>query len=170
MPERPSRIRDIATSAMMAVLLAVVVLFNLPASAITRATAPIVNSIALPLGLDQNWSLFAPIPPSRQDNVEVNVTMASGAVKTWTLPVANAVFGVPTQHRWRKMKELLITTPGTRSNFVRWVVRRLTAEDDRPVHVEMVLRTESIPAPGSDDPVETGVQVLYREDLTAPPR
>jgi len=167
-PARSWRIRGIATNAMLAVIVMVIVLFNLPASAITKAVSPVVNSIALPLGLDQNWALFAPEPPTRQDNLAVNVTMASGAVRTWELPRANPVFGVPTEHRWRKLKETLITTPETRADFIHWVVRRLTAPDDRPVYVEMVLRTESMPPPGSDEPVKTGVELLYREDVAAP--
>jgi hypothetical protein len=168
MPDTPSRVREIAISAMIVVILAVVVLFNLPASAITRAVAPVVNSIALPLGLDQNWALFAPRPPSRQDNVEVHVWMASGATRTWTLPKANPVFGVPAAHRWRKLKETLVTTPNLRPDFVHWAVRRLTPAGDRPVYVEMILRTVGMPPPGSEATGETGVETLYTEDLAGP--
>ena len=153
---------------MIVVILTVVVLFNLPASAITRATAPIVNAIALPLGLDQSWALFAPAPPSRQDNLEVNVAMASGAVRTWTLPKSNPVFGVPTSHRWRKLKESLVTTPALRADFAHWVVRRLTPAGDRAVGVEMVLRTVDMAPPGSHETGQTGVQTLYTEDLAGP--
>jgi hypothetical protein len=168
MPETRSRVREIATNAMIVVILAVVVLFNLPASAVTRAVAPVVNAVALPLGLDQNWALFAPKPPSRQDNVEVNVSLASGTVRTWTLPKANPVFGVPTSHRWRKFKESLVTTPNVRADFVHWVVRRLTPAGDRAVGVEMILRTVDMPPPGSDVTGQPGVQVLYSEDLAGP--
>jgi hypothetical protein len=165
MPDRPSRIRETATSVMIAVIVVVVVVFNLPASPITRGLAPVVNAIALPLGLDQSWAVFAPTPPTRQDNIEVNVVMASGTVKTWTLPRSNRVFGVPTSHRWRKLKETLVTSPELRADFVHWVVRRLSLPGDQPVFVEMVLRTQDMPDPGSDKPDQTGVQVLYREDL-----
>ena len=168
MPEIPSRVRETATSAMIAVLLVVIVLFNLPASAITHATSPLVNAIALPLGLDQGWSVFAPTPPTRQDDVEVNVVMTSGAVRTWTLPTANRVFGVATTHRWRKLKETLITSPQTRADFVHWVVRTFSTPGDRPVYVEMVLRTEDMPVPGGDEPRGKTVQILYTEDLTGP--
>ena len=167
-PQTPSRAREIAASAVIVVILGVVVLFNLPASAITRAVAPVVNSIALPLGLDQNWAVFAPRPPSRQDNVEVNVTMASGVTRTWTLPRANPVFGVPTSHRWRKLKETLVTTPNLRPDFVHWVVRRLTPSGDRAVHADMILRTVGMPPPGSDETGLPGVETLYSEDLAGP--
>jgi hypothetical protein len=168
MPKIPSRVRETATSAMIAVLLVVIVLFNLPASAITRAASPVVNAIALPLGLDQGWSVFAPTPPTRQEDVEVNVVMASGTVKTWTLPRANRVFGVPTSHRWRKFKESLVTTPDVRPDFVHWVVRKLTSASDPPVYVELVLRTEDMPVPGGDKPNGKTVQILYSENLAGP--
>lgn len=168
MPDTPSRARQILANAMIAVILAVVVLFNLPAGAITRATAPVVNAIALPLGLDQNWSLFAPTPPTRQEDVEVYVTMANGDVKAWTLPRNNRVFGVPTSHRWRKFKETLLTTPDIRPDFAHWVVRRLTGPDDRPVRVDMIVRTEDMPPPGTDGPGQTGLETLYSEDLAVP--
>lgn len=165
MPDTPSRVREIAVSAMIAVILVVVVLFNLPVSAITRTAAPVVNSIALPLGLDQNWALFAPTPPTRQEDVEVQVTMANGTVKAWTMPRNNSVFGVPTSHRWRKYKESLLTTPRIRRDFVHWVVRRLTAPGDRPVHAEMIVATRDIPPPGSTESGQTAVEILYSEDL-----
>lgn len=153
---------------MIGVGLIVVVLFNLPAGAITRATAPVVNSIALPLGLDQNWALFAPRPPTRQEDVEVYVTMAGGEVKSWALPRSNPVLGVPAMHRWRKVKESLLTTPETRSDFAHWVVRRLTGPGDRPAHVEMILRSAGMTAPGDDGQAQTAVEVLYSEDLAGP--
>jgi hypothetical protein len=75
------------------------------------------------------------------------------------------VFGVPTSHRWRKLKESLLTKPEIRPDFVAWVVRRLTAEGDRPVRVDMMLRTEDMPPPGSDEPGQSAVETLYSEDL-----
>lgn len=168
MPDTPSRARQVAASAMIAVVLVVVVLFNLPASAITRATAPAVNAVALPLGLDQSWALFAPAPPTRQEDVEVYVTMANGDVKVWTLPRSNPMFGVPTSHRWRKFKETLLTTPNIRPDFAHWVVRRLTGPDDRAVRVDMIVRTKDMPPPGNDEPGQTGIERLYSEDLAVP--
>jgi hypothetical protein len=168
MSETPSRVRVVATNAMIAAIVVVIALFNLPASAITHAASPVVNAIALPLGLDQGWSVFAPTPPTRQDVIEVNVVMAGVTMKTWKLPKANRVFGVPISHRWRKLKETLITTPDTRADFVHWAVRTLTAPGDQPVFVEMVLRTQDIPEPGSDKPDRATVEVLYRENLAVP--
>jgi hypothetical protein len=161
-----SRIREIATSAMIVVILAIGVVGNLPNAAITRAVSPLADRIALPLGLDQNWSMYAPNPPQRQENIEVHITMADGADKVWTLPRLNPVFGVAFSHRWRKFKESLVTEEQIRPDFVHWVVRELTGQGERPVHVEMLLRTEAIPPPGVSGPGRTAVQTLYSEKLT----
>lgn len=161
-----SRIREIATSAMIVVILGIGVVDNLPDAAITRAVSPVVDWIALPLGLDQNWSMYAPDPPRSQQNVEVHIAMADGNEKVWTLPRLSPVFGVAFSHRWRKYKESLLADPGIRPDFVHWVVREMTGPGDRPVHVEMLLRTEDIPPPGVSGSGRTGVQALYSEKLT----
>lgn len=161
-----SGIREIAVSAMIVVILAIGVVWNLPDAAITRAASPLLLPIALPLGLDQNWSMYAPDPPQRQESVEVHIAMADGSDKVWTPPRLNPVFGVAFSHRWRGFKERLVTQPQIRPDFVRWVVRDLTGPDDRPVHVEMLLRTEELPPPGVSKPGRTTVQILYSENLT----
>jgi hypothetical protein len=166
MPETPSRIREAAISVVVVLVLAIGVVWSLPNSAIKKAVAPLLEPIGLVVGLDQNWSLFAPTPPQRQENIEVHVAMASGADKIWTFPSRNQIFGVAYTHRWRKLKESLLTTPQIRSDFVHWVVRQSTAPGDRPVHAEMLLRTEDIPPPGVEGQGQAGVQTLYSEDLT----
>ncbi|MEB3982868.1 hypothetical protein OQ968_16530 [Mycobacterium sp. 663a-19] len=162
----PPRIRESATSAMIVVILAIGVVWNLPDAAITRAVVPLLRPIALPLGLDQNWSMYAPNPPQRQENIEVHVAMADGSDKVWTLPRLNPVFGVAFSHRWRKFKETLLTEQQTRPDFVHWVVREMTRPGDHPVRVDMRLRTEDIPPPGVSGPRRTAVETLYSEELT----
>ena len=107
MPATRSRIRETAISLMIVVILAIGVVWSLPASAIRNAVSPILAPIGLAAGLDQDWSLFAPTPPVRQENVEVHVAMASGKDEVWTLPTSNPIFGAPLTHRWRKFKEEL---------------------------------------------------------------
>jgi hypothetical protein len=166
MPETPSRVREAAISAVIVVVLAVGVEWSLPNSAIKDAASPVLEPIGLATGLDQNWSLFAPTPPQRQENIEVHVAMSSGIDKVWTLPARNHVLGVAFTHRWRKFKEALVTTPQIRADFVHWVVRQSTGPGERAVHAEMLLRTEDIVRPGAEGQGQTGVQTLYREDLT----
>jgi hypothetical protein len=161
-----SRVREIAISAMVIVILAIGVVCNLPDSAIKRTMSPVIYPIALPVGLDQNWAMYAPDPPRRQEDVEVHIAMADGTERVWTLPRLNPVFGIAFTHRWRKYKESLLLEESIRPDFVQWVVRELTGPGDRPVHVEMLLRTEGIPPPGASAPGQTSVQTLYSENLT----
>ena len=162
----PSGMREIAVSAMIVMIVAIGVLFNLPDAAITRAVSPLLSSIALPLGLDQNWSMYAPNPPRRQEDIEVHVALADGSERAWAPPRLNPIFGVAFSHRWRRFKESLVTQPQIRPDFVRWVVRELTDPADRPVHVEMLLRTKELPPPGVSEAGRTTVQILYSENLT----
>ena len=160
-----SRIGEGAISAVIVVVLAVGVVSNLPESAITRLMSPVIRPIALGLGLDQSWALFAPIPPHRQEYIEVHVAMAGGVDKVWTLPQRNRILGVAFSHRWRKFKESLLTNEEIRPDFVHWVVRKLSAPDDRPVRVDMLLLTQDLPPPGVDEPEPIAVQTLYSENL-----
>ena len=158
---KSSRVHEIAISAMVVAIVAIGVVWSLSDSAIRRAAVPILEPIAVPIGLDQNWSMYAPTPPLRQENVEVHVAMADGNVKVWTLPRLNPIFGVSLSHRWRKVKESLLTDAQTRPGFAHWVVRELTGPGDHPVQVDMLLRTENLPPPGVRGPGAAAAQALY---------
>jgi hypothetical protein len=160
------RIREAAISAMIVVILAIGVVSNLPDSAIARAVYPLLRPPALVSGLDQNWSMFSPTPPQRLEYLEVHVVMASGADKVWTVPRRNRIMGVAFTHRWRKFKEALVTNADIRPDFAHWVVRQLSGPGDRPVRVDMVLRTQQLPPPGVAGPGQIGAEALYSENLT----
>jgi hypothetical protein len=160
------RLRQAALSAMIVVILAMGVVSNLPDSAITRAVYPALRPVLLVSGLDQNWSMFAPTPPQRLEYLEVHVVMENGADKVWTVPRRNRVMGVAFSHRWRKFKEALVTTRDIRQDFAHWVVRQLSGPGDRPVRVDMVLRTQQLPPPGVAGPGQIGAETLYSENLT----
>ena len=159
-------IREGATSVLIVVILAIGVVRSLPDAAITRAVSRILDPIALATGLDQNWSVFAHIPPTHQEDIEVRVAMADGTERVWALPRADPILGVAFSHRWRKLKENLLNAPQIRPDFVHWVVRQLIEPGDRAVHVDMLLLTVDIPPPGIQEPGGTVVETLYSENLT----
>jgi hypothetical protein len=160
------RLREAAISTMIVVILAIGVVSNLPDAAITRAVYPLLRPVALASGLDQNWSMFSPTPPQRLEYLEVHVVMANGAVKVWTVPRRNRIMGVAFSHRWRKFKEALMTNADIRPDFAHWVVRQLSGPGDRPVRVDLLVRTQQIPPPGVAGPGQVGVETLYSENLT----
>ena len=159
------RIREIATSTVIVITLAIGVVWNSPDAAITRTVLPLLRPIALAVGLDQNWSMYAPNPPRRQENIEVRISMADGSERVWTLPRLQPVFGVAFSHRWRKLKETLLDEPQTRPEFVHWVVREMSRPGDRPLRVDMLLRGQDIPPPGAGRAGHVILERLYTEDL-----
>ena len=75
------------------------------------------------------------------------------------------VIGPFSWYHWQKLKEQTIREPASRRGIARWVVRRLTDPGDRPVHVQMLLRTELLPPPGADGPRTVKIKSLYDEAL-----
>jgi hypothetical protein len=158
-----------AVSAMIAVVLLIGVVWNMPESAIKRVLVPPLEPIAVSTGLDQYWTMYAPDPPQRLDKLEVHVTMADGGDRVWTIQPRDRIFGVGAHHRWRKLKESLASEPQIRAGWAHWVVRQLTGPSERPVHVSMILKTEVLPPPGVSGHGETGTETLYDEQLASTP-
>jgi hypothetical protein len=59
-----------------------------------------------------------------------------------------------------------MTNADIRPDFAHWVVRQLSGPGDRPVRVDLLLRTQQIPPPGVAGPGQVGVETLYSENLT----
>jgi hypothetical protein len=158
-----------AISALIAVVLLIGVVWNMPDAAIKRALAPLLAPIAVSSGLEQYWTMYAPDPPQRLENLEVHVTMADGGDRVWTIQPHDRVVGVAVHHRWRKLKESLVAEPAIRPDLAHWVVRQLTGPSERPVRVNMILRTEVLPPPGVSGRGETRTETLYDEKLAGTP-
>ena len=166
---KPSLIAEGAISALIVVIVLIGVVWNMPDSAIKRALLPALAPVALGTGLEQSWSMYAPDPPRRLENLEVHVTMANGDDRVWTLTPHDRIIGPVVTHRWRKLKESLTGDASIRPDFAHWVVRELTGLSDKPVRVYMLLRTEFLPAPGASGPGPTGTELLYDENLSGLP-
>ena len=110
--------------------------------------------------------MYAPEPLGRLEFVEVRVTMTNGVQRVWTTPRGDRVVGAFAWYRWQKLKENLVREPTIRVGMAHWVVHRLTGPSERAARVQMILRTESLPAPGADSPRSVGEEILYDEILT----
>ena len=95
--------------ALVALIVLIAVVSNLPAgSSLKQSLEPVLTPIAMATGLEQYWSMYAPNPPQRLEELEVHVLMADGADRVWTLPLdQDPVVGVAVSHRWRKLRETL---------------------------------------------------------------
>ncbi len=161
-----SRVGELAISVLVVVVLAIGVVWSMPDAAIKRVLTPRLQPVATATGLEQDWRMYAPEPLQQVEYVEVCVTMADGVQRVWTNPHDNRVIGPFGWYRWQKLKENVVREPGIQAGLAHWVVRQLTRSSERAARVQMTLRAESIPAPGTDGPRTTETEILYDEILT----
>ncbi len=154
---------------MVVVVLIIGVVWSLPDAEFKRRLAPVLQPVASATGLEQDWRIYAPEPLRRLEFVAVRVTMADGIQRVWTNPRGDRVVGAFAWYRWQKLKENLVRQPAIRAGVAHWVVRRLTGRSERAARVQMILRTELLPAPGTGGPPALGEEILYDENLTGRP-
>lgn len=153
--------------ALVALIVLIAVVSNLPAgSALKQSLEPVLTPIAMATGLEQYWSMYAPNPPQRLEELEVHVLMADGADRVWTLPLdQDPVVGVAVSHRWRKLRETLYGDARSRPALAHWVVNQVSGPSQHAVAVQIIVHTQTLPAPGQGGRGNTGTEILYQEDL-----
>jgi hypothetical protein len=156
-------------SAMVAVVVLIGVVWNLPVSNIKQTITPTLRPIAAATGLQQSWSMYAPEPISSLEDLQVRVRMADGSERTWSWQRGDRLIGPFAWYRWQKLKEQSIRNPDSRAGFAHWVVRQITTPAERPVRVQMLFRKELLPRPGKDGPTTVTVKNLYDEPLNGRP-
>ncbi|MGV0604400.1 hypothetical protein [Mycolicibacterium sp. XJ1904] len=160
-----SRLGRVVISVAIVVFVFVGVVCNLPDSPIKRELLPVVEPIAVPAALDQSWAMYAN-PSRRQDTVEVQVSFADGQTRVWTFEPGAS--GVGWWDRWLLLRYAALLDADFRRQLAHWAVRELSRPNDKAVGVTMLLRTETLTAPGEESaetrrPVAS--KVLYQEDL-----
>ncbi|EUA52416.1 hypothetical protein [Mycobacterium xenopi] len=160
-----SRVGEAVLSCVVVVVLITGVVWSLPDAELKRRLVPVLEPVASAAGLEQNWRMYAPDPLERLEFVEVRVTMADGSQRVWTNPRGDRVLGAFAWYRWQKLKENLVHQPASRVGLAHWVVHRFTGRGERARRVQMILRTESLPAPGATGPRTAGEEIIYDEIL-----
>jgi hypothetical protein len=160
-----SRFGEAAISGFVVVVLLIGVVWSLPDAEVKRWLVPVLHPIASAAGLEQSWRMYAPEPQRQQEFLDVRVTMANGVQRVWTNPRGDRVLGAFAWYHWQKVKENVVHDPASRAGVAQWVVHQLTGHSERAVRVQMILRTESLPAPGNNGPAARGEEVLYDEHL-----
>jgi hypothetical protein len=91
----------------MAVVVASLVLWNLPAGRPHDAVRPVAGPVVQALGLEQDWALFAPDPRGFSVGVYATVTFRDGRTQRW-VPPHNGLLVTPYRtYRWQKYVERL---------------------------------------------------------------
>lgn len=138
------------------------------------------NAPARIFGLDQNWSMFAPLPRTEDGWLVMEGTLRDGTiVNLWDfdkpLPWSKPLLVSATYHtqRWRKYLDNITTEPyaAYRIPFCEWLARRwneehATGEKGREVYrVELSHRIELTPPPGKPipDPETRVLWTMYFE-------
>jgi hypothetical protein len=153
-------------SCLVAGIVAVGVVWNLPSSPISDRLHEVVAPIAVTAGLDQTWAVYAP-PDTRLVSVEVHVRMANGETRVWNMQPGAP--GVGWWARWEGLKRSAILDATVRPQLAHWVVRQVTTSGERAVDVTVLLRSENLSKPGEDAGGKSpAMKVLYRETLAAP--
>jgi hypothetical protein len=161
-----SRFGEAVISCVVVVVLLIGVVWSLPDAEIKSWLTRLLQPVASATGLEQSWRMYAPEPLQRLEFLEVRVTMANGVQRVWTNPRGDRVVGAFAWYHWQKVKENVVHDPGSRAGVAHWVVHRLTGRSERAVRVQMILRTESLPAPGTNVSPVRGEEILYDENLT----
>ena len=102
-----SRFGRVLLTLVMAVLVVAVAIWNLPAGRPREALRPAAAHVLLPLGLDQDWALFAPDPRGFSVGVEVRLTYADGRERVVVPPHNGHVLAPYRTYRWQKYVERL---------------------------------------------------------------
>jgi hypothetical protein len=152
-------------SAVVAVVVLIGVVWNLPDSHVKRTITPTLRPIAAATGLQQTWSMYAPEPISGLEDLQVRVRMSDGSERTWSWQRGDRLIGPFAWYHWQKLKEQAIRDPDSRAGIAHWVVRQLTTPAERPIRVLMLLRNELLPQPGKEGPRTVTVKSLYDEPL-----
>ena len=153
-------------SAVIVIVLTTGIVWCLPDSVLKRKMQPVVEPLAMIAGLDQYWGVFAPNPPQRVDTIDVHVMFADGRDVVWNIPRGDPVVGQYSWYHWQKIKENLVRYPGIRASFCRWVAGEVAGSGATADRVRMVLRTVTLPPPGTSVPAVTSTTVLYDGTLT----
>ena len=164
-----SRIGRWFISVLVAVIVAGIVVANLPAGAVQRRLAAVTRPYVNATGLDQRWSMFT---SPRRDilYLKARVVHADGKVTTWRPPVdAGLLSGYRAAH-WRKLVEHVAGRPDSGDTWpqlweplARYVASQVVHDGTRPVSVTLVKRTAYLLPPDGTRPGRTpfATQDLY---------
>jgi hypothetical protein len=139
-------------SAFVVVTVGAMVVWNLPGSKLRaegmRLAAPYVRAV----GLDQNWSVFAPNPYRETFELYARVSYADGTTRTWPVPEGSDAIGTYWDFRWGKWAEWVIagSHPDLCRGTATYVANREADEGRDPVQIDLVRRRRANFRPGQE--------------------
>lgn len=144
---------------LLLVVLAAMVVQNLPASVVRRDLQTLDNGLH-DVGVDQDWTVFAPDPRPVSIRVDARLTYPDGSTERWRIPHSGALVGAYRDYRWQKWQERVDGDEfkGLWEPTARWLVASRTRNGRHPVlvvfsrHAKAVDKLEPQGAPATITP------------------
>jgi hypothetical protein len=151
---------------LMAVLAVAVLVWNLPAGQARDAVRPAAAHVLLPIGLDQDWALFAPDPRTFSVGVYARITYVDGKERIRVPPHNGHLLAPYRNYRWQKYIERLRADDyqSLWEPTARWIARDAGPGVTRVVLVR-TFRDAVVPGSGKKR-VEGGEFAFYTLELT----
>jgi hypothetical protein len=148
-----------------AVLAACVLVWNLPPGKPREAVRPAAAHVLLPLGLDQDWALFAPDPRAFSVGVYARITYADGRTRVFVPPHNGYLLAPYRTYRWQKYVERLRADDyqSLWEPTARWVAHE-AGPGVRTVVLVRTFRDAVVPGSG-DKRVDRGEFAFYTLEL-----
>lgn len=142
-----TRVGRVIISVFILLVLGGVLTWNLPTSELSRRTQPPFQRFMFASGLDQNWGVFAPDPPTTEWTFHARVAYDDGTERTWDVPTGSVVLGAYWDFRWLKWGEIMAAGIDAKMWLpaAEWIARQETDVGRRPVTVTLVRRM--VPSP-----------------------
>jgi hypothetical protein len=150
---------------LMAVLAVAVLIWNLPAGPARDEVRPAAAHVLYPIGLDQDWALFAPDPRSFSVGVYARITYADGHTRIRVAPHNGHLLAPYRTYRWQKYVERLRADDyqSLWEPTARWIAREAGPDVTK---VELVRTFRDAVTPGKAGPrVDRGEFGFYTLDL-----
>ncbi len=142
--------RAVISGGLLFVLLAIAVA-NLPTSYIQIKLNTVVQPVRDGLGLDQDWSVFAPEPRRQTFELGARITYGDGSTDVWTVPTGDPFLAEYRVYHWQKWSEYARsdTKPALWEPLAAWIARTYDRPNRHPVDVTLVRRWYDINPPGA---------------------
>ena len=148
-------------SGLIAIVLFIGIVSNLPLSPLARSLQKVVAPIANSVGLETEWRMYS-VPETRLISIEVDVKMANGDTRVWHLEPGNP--GVGWWSRWTALKYSVFRNANVPPQLAHWVIGQITKSGERAVEVTVFLHTENLSKPGEESAGKSpATKVLYHE-------
>lgn len=146
-----SRAGQALLTLVMAVLVAAVLVWNMPGGRAKQALLPTAGAIVQGAGFEQDWGLFAPEPRDSSVGIVATVTYADGRTERWTPPAKGVLLMPYRTYRWQKFVERLRADDYERlwAPFARWVARE---HGDDVTGVTLTRTFRPVLVPGDEGP------------------